>query len=53
MLGWILVFMILSVTAVLAGTARGIGFGPAATTGVVFLFLLLAAVLTRTLRGHA
>ena len=54
MLGWMLVFILMSVSAVLAGSATGIGFTPAAATaGVVFGLLLLVLVLARALRGRA
>jgi hypothetical protein len=53
MLGWILVFMMLSLTSVLAGSVRGMGFTPSTTAGVVFGCLLLLSLLTRVIRGRA
>jgi hypothetical protein len=52
MLGWTLVFMLMSFTAALAGTAHGVGFVPSTTAVAVFGFLLLASLLTRALRGQ-
>lgn len=53
MVGWMLVFLMMtSVTAVVAGTAHGVGFTAAATSGIVFGFLLVVSALTRVLRGQ-
>ena len=54
MLGWMLVFMLMSFTAIVAGTAHGVAFTPASTSaGLVFGSLLLVSALTRALRGQA
>jgi hypothetical protein len=50
MLGWMLVFVMMSVTAVVA---QGAGFTAATGSGVVFGFLLLVSALARMLRGRA
>jgi hypothetical protein len=53
MLGWMLVFGIMSVAAVVGATDYGIGFAPATMSGLVFGSLLIISVLTRVLRGRA
>lgn len=53
MLGWMLIFTLLTFTAALGVLGDGVGFTPGMTASVVFGFLLLVSVLTRTLRGQA
>jgi hypothetical protein len=53
MLGWILIFTLLTFTAVLGAVRDGIGFTPGMTASLVFGFLLLVSVLTRIIRGQA
>jgi hypothetical protein len=53
MLGWMLVFMMMSLSAVIAGETRGVGFTPAFTTSITFGLLLIVSALTRALRGQA
>ena len=53
MLGWMLIFTLLSVTAALAGVTAGTGFNPGMAASLVFGFLLIASILTRALRGHS
>ena len=53
MLGWMLVFMMMSVLPLVAAPIHGIGFTPATLTVVVFGFLLLVSALSRVLRGQA
>jgi len=53
MLGWMLVFMMMSLSAVIAGGTRGVGFTPAFTTSITFGLLLIVSALTRALRGQA
>jgi hypothetical protein len=53
MLGWMLVFMMMSVLPVVAGEIRGAGFSPAIAASIIFGFLLIVSALTRALRGQA
>ena len=53
MLGWMLIFIFMSLTSVIAGTADSAGFTPGATAGLVFALLLVISALTRALRGQA
>ncbi len=51
MLGWMLVFMMMSVTSLVAGKAYGVAYTPATIlAGLVFGGLLLVLALTRLLR---
>jgi hypothetical protein len=52
MLGWMLVFMMMSVLPVVAGEISG-GFTPAIAASIIFGLLLVVSALTRTLRGQA
>jgi hypothetical protein len=53
MLGWMLVFMMMSVLPVVAGEIRGTGFSPSIAASIIFGFLLIVSALTRALRGQA
>jgi hypothetical protein len=53
MLGWILIFTLLSVTTAVAGTIGHAGFNPGIGASLVFGFLLVASFLTRALRNQA
>jgi len=52
MLGWMLVFGIMSGTAAVGAADYGIGFTAATMSGLVFGSLLVISALTRVLRGR-
>jgi hypothetical protein len=52
-LGWILLFILLSLTAAIAGMVTDTGFNPGMIASLVFGLLLIASVLARALKGHA
>jgi len=53
MLGWMLVFMMMSLLPVVAGEINVGGFNPAIAASIIFGLLLIVSALTRTLRGQA
>jgi hypothetical protein len=53
MLGWMLIFTLLSITAAVAGVTADTGFNLGMAASIVFAFLLIASLLTRALRGQS
>jgi hypothetical protein len=54
MLGWMLIFTLMTITAVATALADHAGFTPPSiVASLVFGLLLVITVLTRTLRGQA
>lgn len=53
MLGWTLLFMLLSLTAAAAGFTGGVAYQPGIAAALVFGLLLIVSLLTRALRGQA
>jgi drug/metabolite transporter (DMT)-like permease len=53
MLGWMLIFTLMTLAAAATAVAGGIGFTPGTTATLVFGFLLVVSLLTRALRGQA
>lgn len=53
MRGWMLVFLMMAVTAALAAASGAISIGPALLTSTVFALLLILSALARMMRGRA
>jgi hypothetical protein len=53
MLGWMLIFTLMTITAVATALSDHAGFTPSIAASLVFGLLLVISVLTRTLRGQA
>jgi hypothetical protein len=52
MIGWMLVFVMLSTAALLEGAVNDLG-APAVSAALVFGVLLIVSALTRVFRGYA
>ena len=53
MLGWMLIFSLLTFASAATAMGGGVSFTPELMAGVVFGFLLLVSLLMRSLRGQA
>ncbi len=53
MLGWMLIFALMSLCGAIVVVAEGVGRAPGMTSCLVFGFLLVVTILTRLLRGRA